>query len=150
MEKTLAALGDILLKALPTFFLVIFLYAYLRRMFFQPMDKMLAARREATEGARQRAEEAMRLAEQKTAQYESSLEAVRVELRREQQAERQRALQLQAARLRETRAQAEQRLAAARQSIAAEAAAARASIEARNAALAEQVIGAVLGKGAAA
>ena len=150
MEKTLSALGDILLKAIPTFFLVLLLYVYLRRMFFGPMGKLLAERREATEGARRRAAEILRQVEQKTGQYEAHLQAARAEIFREQERERGRSQETLEARLGEARRAAQAQAGAARAAIAVEAAAARQSIEAQSAVLADQVLRAVLGKGAAA
>jgi len=150
MEKTLSALGDILLKALPTFFLVICLYIYLRRQFFQPLAAVLEKRREATEGARQRAQEIFQKAEQKAAEYEAALDAARGEFYREQQAERERARQRQAARVIAARAEADVQLREVRGRLASDAAAARQSLAAQSEALAEQILRAVLEKGAAA
>jgi F-type H+-transporting ATPase subunit b len=48
MEATLHALSGILLRAVPTFLIVIFLHFYLKYMFFKPLDKVLQARYEAT------------------------------------------------------------------------------------------------------
>ena len=67
MESTLAALGGILLKALPTFFLFIFLHLYLRFVFFKPLEKVLKARYDATEGARKLAEASLAKAAEKAA-----------------------------------------------------------------------------------
>lgn len=150
MDKTLSALGDILLKALPTFFLVIFLYFYLRKIFFQPLGRILDARREATEGARRRAEEMFQKAEQKAAEYETALHAARREIYREQEAERQKALDSYAARVREARGQAENQLRQAREQIARDVTAAKGSLDAQSDALAEQIVRVVLGKGASA
>ena len=55
MESTLNALGGILLRALPTFFLVLLLHLYLKRVFFAPLNQILKQRYDATEGARQAA-----------------------------------------------------------------------------------------------
>ena len=41
MDATLLALGGILLKAVPTFLLVILLNFYLKAMFFKPLEKVL-------------------------------------------------------------------------------------------------------------
>ena len=150
MEKTLQALGEILLKALPTFFLVVFLYVYLRKVFFGPLAKVLAARREATEGARGRADAAFRQAEQKAAEYESAIARARAEIHQQQEAERQKAMAAHAGRIREAREQAETRLRQARESIAAEAGEARQSLGAQSEALSEQIVRAVLETGAAA
>lgn len=95
MEATLAALGQILLKAVPTFVLVLLLYAYLARMFFRPLEKVLKMRYEATEGARKLAEESLAKAAAKTEEYEAAMRVARGEvyhendqLRRQLQAER--------------------------------------------------------------
>ena len=73
----LSDVGAILLRAIPTFFLVIFLFFYLKGMFFGPLEKVLAERRAATEGARKQAKTAIELAEAKVAQYEAQLRAAR-------------------------------------------------------------------------
>ncbi len=54
MDAILNPLGGLLLRALPTFLLVLVLHFYLKRVFFAPLDKVLEARRQATEGARER------------------------------------------------------------------------------------------------
>src|ERR1041385_7130849 len=80
MEETLHALGGILLKAVPTFFLVILLYFFLKYAFFRPLERVLKSRYEATEGARQRAAETLALAEQKTLEYEEAMRAARAKI----------------------------------------------------------------------
>ena len=114
MDATLRALGEILLKAAPTFVLVLLLYVYLARVFFRPLEKVLKQRYEADQGARKLAEEAMAKAEAKTQQYEAAMRAARgqvyqelSELRRQLQAERSAAIEV-------ARKQAETQLAAAK------------------------------------
>jgi F-type H+-transporting ATPase subunit b len=85
MDETLRALGDILLKAVPTFLLVVFLHFYLKKMFFQPMEKMLHQRFEATEGARKLAEQALAKASARTAEYEKAIRAARSEIYQSQE-----------------------------------------------------------------
>jgi F-type H+-transporting ATPase subunit b len=80
MDQTLRALGDILLKAVPTFLLVVFLHFYLKKMFFQPMERVLRQRFEATEGARKLAEQALAKAAARTAEYEAAIRAARSEI----------------------------------------------------------------------
>ncbi len=150
MDRTLSALGEILLLALPTFVLVVVLWIYLHKMFFGPLGKILEERRQATEGARQRGEEAFQEAERKTAQYEAALQAARAEIHREQQAERQKALEAQADRIREAREQAGAQLREAREQIAVEVASAQQSLSAQASLLADQILQAVLGKGGVA
>jgi len=144
MDQTLSALGGILLQALPTFFLVLLLYAYLRKAFFRPLGEVLDQRRQATEGARKRAEELLQKAEAKTAEYEAALAAARAEIYRDRDAERQRALEAQAARVREAREQAGATLRQAREQIAQAAAAAKQSLAAQAEALSDQITRVVL------
>jgi len=80
MEDTLRALGQILLKAVPTFLLVVLLYLYMARMFFKPMERMLRQRFELTEGARKLAEQALARAAARTTEYEAAIRAARSEI----------------------------------------------------------------------
>jgi F-type H+-transporting ATPase subunit b len=85
MEKTLHDLCGLLLKALPTFFLVALLHYYLKYMFFRPLEKVLRQRYEATEGARQRAEESLAKADAKAAEYDAAIRAARAEIYQSQE-----------------------------------------------------------------
>jgi F-type H+-transporting ATPase subunit b len=80
MDATLRALGEILLNAVPTFLLVVLLHFYLKKIFFQPMEKVLRQRFEATEGARKLADEALARAAARTAEYEAAIRAARSEI----------------------------------------------------------------------
>ena len=142
--------GNILLLGLPTFFLVVLLYVYLRKVFFGPMEKVLHERSDLTEGARRRAEEALRTAEQKTAEYESALQAARVEIFREQEAERKKTADAHAARLKDARAQAAEQMRQARERISADVEAAKKSLASESDALADRIIHIVLERGASA
>ena len=150
MDKTLSALGDILLQALPTFFLVVFLYIYLRRMFFRPLGAVLDERRERTEGARRRAEETFQQAERKAAEYEAALQAARAEIYREQEAARTKTVEAHAARVKQARAEANAQLRAARERIALDVEAAQKSLQGQSDALADRIIRIVLEKGVSA
>src|SRR6185295_17939138 len=85
MDAMLQALGRILLGAVPTFLLVVLLHFYLKSMFFKPLEKVLHARYEATEGARKLADESLAQAAAKTAKYEAALQAAKAELYRGQE-----------------------------------------------------------------
>jgi F-type H+-transporting ATPase subunit b len=80
MEDTLRALGQILLKAVPTFLLVVLLYLYMAKMFFKPMERMLRRRFELTEGARKLAEQALARASARTTEYEAAIRAAKSEI----------------------------------------------------------------------
>jgi F-type H+-transporting ATPase subunit b len=85
MGETLHALGEILLKAIPTFLLVLFLHFYLKKIFFQPMEKVLHQRFEATEGARKSAGQSLAKAAARTAEYEAAIRALRAEIYQSQE-----------------------------------------------------------------
>ena len=76
----LHALGGILLRAVPTFLLVVLLHFYLKSMFFKPLKKVLDQRYAATEGARKLAETRLQEAAAKTAQYEAAVRAAKAEI----------------------------------------------------------------------
>jgi F-type H+-transporting ATPase subunit b len=80
MQLMFHQLGEILLKAVPTFFFVVLLHFYLKFIFFKPLEKVLGERYRATEGARKLARESLERANAKTAQYEASIRAARAEL----------------------------------------------------------------------
>ena len=80
MDATLLALGGILLKAVPTFLLVILLNFYLKAMFFKPLEKVLRERYQATEGARKLAAGSIARADARTAEYEAAMRAARAEV----------------------------------------------------------------------
>ena len=107
MEETLHALSGILLRAIPTFLLIIFLHFYLKYMFFKPLDKVLHARYEATEGARLRAAESLERAAARTAEYEAALRAARSEVYKTQEQLHRRMQEEQAAQVHAAREQAE-------------------------------------------
>jgi F-type H+-transporting ATPase subunit b len=80
MGDTLRALGEILLKAVPTFLLVVLLHFYLKKIFFQPMEKVLRKRFDVTEGARKLADQSLARASARTAEYEAAIRAARSEV----------------------------------------------------------------------
>ena len=107
MEATLRALGGILLRAVPTLLLVIFLHFYLKFVFFKPLEKVLHRRYEATEGARRLAEESMARAAAKAAEYEAAMRSARGEVYLEQERLHKKLQEQQAAALAAARKQGE-------------------------------------------
>ena len=118
MEATLQALGQILLKAIPTFLLVIFLHFYLKRVFFKPFRKMLQQRYEASEGARKVAEQSLQRAAAKAAEYEAALRKAKGEVYEAQGRMHQQLQDQQEAELRAARQQAEAAVSRARADLA--------------------------------
>ena len=149
MDATLRALGEILLKAVPTFFLVLLLYAYLTRVFFRPLEKVLRRRYEANEGARKLAEESQAKATAKMAEYEAAMRTARGEvyqelgkLRAQLQAERNAALEA-------ARKQAETQIAAAKTGLEREVAVLKQDLAAQSDLLATQITESILRRSAA-
>lgn len=144
MEQTLNALGGLLLKALPTFILVVALHFYLRAVFFRPLERALRQRHEATEGVRMLAETSLQKASDKAGQYEEALRAARAEIYREQEQMRREWQQEHATAVQQARANAEAVIQEARFRLAAEAEEARRMLDAESRALGAQIADAVL------
>jgi F0F1-type ATP synthase membrane subunit b/b' len=85
MESTLHDLGQLLLKAIPTVFLLLVVHFYLKRMFFGPMADVLAKRRAATEGLRESAEATRARAAEQLASIEAQLGKTREAIYQEQE-----------------------------------------------------------------
>jgi len=147
MDQMLSDVGAILLRAVPTFILVIFLFFYLKGMFFGPLEKVLADRRSRTDGARKQAKHSIEAAEMKVAQYESQLRAARTELFAKVEAERKQWADAQAAQIATARDKAHAQVKDARVQIAQDANAARATLATQAEELAAQITASVL-KGA--
>jgi|SRR5580700_522943 F-type H+-transporting ATPase subunit b len=150
MEATLHALSLILLKAIPTFLLLILLHFYLKYMFFKPLEKVLRARYEATQGAQQRAAESLQKAADRTAEYEAALRAARAEVYQSQEQLNRRLQEEHAAQIQVAREQADVALQEAREQLAGEILEAKAGLAAQSDALAGQIADVILNRGAAA
>ena len=150
MDSTFHALGEILLKGLPTFFLLIFLNQFLKSVFFKPLAATLAARYDATEGARKGADAAIAAAEQRVAEYEAAIRAARSEMYVEQEAANKLLRDEQSAALEKARHEAETFVLRAKAELSAEAESALASLAGHSEALADQIADSILIKGRAA
>jgi F-type H+-transporting ATPase subunit b len=149
MEQTVQALGGILVKAIPTVILLIFLHFYFKIMLFGPLQKVLKQRDELTEGARKAAQNSLAAAERKAAEYEAKLRDARAEVYKEQEEIRKRWLEDQAAQLAQARQRSEESVKKARLEINAEATAARQNLLETSAALGESIANTILAKKAA-
>ena len=139
MEQTLRDLGGLLLKAIPTICLLLVVHIYLRWMFFGPLRKILAKRREATEGARESAEVLLAKATSKAAAIEAELRKAREEIYQEQEEARRRWTTEQSASLEAARLQSRETIQQAKAELDAEAAAAKRELAATTDSLAEQI-----------
>ena len=144
MAETLNALGGLLIKALPTFLLLVLLHFYLKFIFFRPLEKVLRKRFELTEGARRSAEASLEAAARKTAEYEAALREARSQMYHEQEEARRRWREEQAAAIQDARGKAQTLVTRTRAELAEDAARARESLKAESEALAERITAAIL------
>jgi F-type H+-transporting ATPase subunit b len=149
MDKTLHDLGGIVLNALPTFFLVLILAFFVRFLYLKPLEKVLAERFRLTEGARKAAEESLKNADTKIAQYQEALNKARSEIDAEQAAFLQQVRAEQAALAQAARAESDAHVKEIKLSIAKEAEAARLHLESQAEALAGEIADAILSRRAA-
>ena len=91
-------------------FFLVFLTLYLKYVFFRPLERILDKRNEETEGARRLAEQAFAAADRKVSDFEKALQAARMDLHREQEAQRKRWLTDQTQAISAARAHAEMRI----------------------------------------
>jgi F0F1-type ATP synthase membrane subunit b/b' len=149
MDKIIHQLGELLLTALPTFILLIFLNYYLKFVFFKPLAKVLKQRYEATEGARKLAEESLQRAAAKTADYEATLRAARGEIYQAQELAYRELQDRVAAQIAETRAQSDAAIKLAKSELAQESEAAKAGLARDSETLANQIAESILRRRAA-
>jgi len=144
MDVILQQLGQLLLKAVPTFLLVILLNFYLKRMFFKPLEKVLHQRYEATEGARKAADDSLARASAKAAEYEAALRAARSEIYKDQEQLHKQLQEREAAQIAEARKAADTAVKAAKADLARDVDAAKGSLERESEILASQITESIL------
>jgi F-type H+-transporting ATPase subunit b len=149
MDVILRQLGQLLLKAVPTFVLVILLTIYLKRVFFKPLEKVLRQRYDATEGARKAADESLARAAAKASEYEAALRHARSEVYRQQEALHKQLQEREAEQIAEARRSADAQVKAAKADLAADVASAKASLARESEALANQIADSILRRSAA-
>ena len=149
MEATLQALGGILLKAVPTFLLVVLLHFYLKGVFFNPLRKVLRQRYEATEGARKLAAESLERAAAKTAQYEAAMRAARTEIYQAQEQAHKRLQEGESAELAAARRRVEAAVDEAKALLSIDVEAAKAGLARDSELLANQIAESILRRNAA-
>ena len=145
----LHALGGILLRAVPTFLLVIVLHFYLKSIFFKPLEKVLGQRYEATEGARKLAEQSLEQAAAKTAQYEAQLRTAKAQMYQAQEQLHKQLQEREAAAVAEARKKADGAVKLAKEQLAADVEGAKARLAADSETLANQIAETILRRNAA-
>jgi F-type H+-transporting ATPase subunit b len=146
MEQTLQDLSGILLKAIPTVFLLIILHFYLKGMLFRPLQKVLKQREELTAGARKAADESLAAAERKAQDYEAKFRDAKAVVYREQEETRRVWLEDQAKQIAAGQARSAEAMAAADRKLAEETAAAKQNLVETSAALADRIANTVLAR----
>jgi F-type H+-transporting ATPase subunit b len=120
MQSTVNNLLDLLITAVPTIIIFVFLTVYLNVMLFRPIGKILEERKKETEGVRELAQRAYDAAKQKASEYDRALEAARAAMHEELEAARQKWLKEQAAAIARARADMEEQIYNAKLDIAAQ------------------------------
>jgi F-type H+-transporting ATPase subunit b len=144
MAQIFSTLQDILVRAIPTFFLVIALHWYLKKVLVEPMERVLAERRKRTEGAVAASEAALADVSAKMVAYEQALYEARAGVYAEQEQNRRNLLADQAAAIEAAKKKMTAQVVAASAEIAAEAQTARALLAGESERLADQITAAVL------
>jgi F-type H+-transporting ATPase subunit b len=144
MEQALQTLREIIIRAIPTFVLFFFLYWFLRKVLFQPLEEVLRKRREATEGAVAAAEASLAQVDEQLAAYERALSDARTEIYKAQEQQRLALLAAQNQTLDEVRWVSAASVSQAKESLAAEVAAARDTLGAESDRLASQIAASIL------
>ncbi len=146
MDAILQALGGLLLKAVPTFVLVVLLTIYLKHVFFKPLERVLDERYRATEGARKLAEQSLERAAAKTVEYDVALRHARAEVYQAQEELHRRLAAERAEQVRQARLRAEEAVNKARAQLAADAETAKSSLAAEADSLAGNIADAILSR----
>jgi len=150
MDTTLRQAGLLLLDAIPTIVMLLLLYAIYQNLVRKPLERVLAQRRDRTEGALQSARANVASAETRTQEYEQKLREARLAIFKAQEGRRQQAQQLRTQALDEARAVAQEQIRQARAAIEQDIAQARAGMQVEAESLAGEIIRMILRPASAA
>jgi F-type H+-transporting ATPase subunit b len=144
MDQTLQQLGELLLGSVPTVILLAVLYALYTAVVHKPLQRVLAERRDKTEGAVDKSRADIAAAEARTTEYEQKLREARAAVFRAQEARRQAVLQARTNALNEARRKGQAQVQAAKQDIENDRAEAEKALPAAAGALAQEIVRRVL------
>ena len=130
MDSTLQDLVALLEKSIPTIVFFILLTLYLKKVFFQPMAKILEERRKQTEGVRELAQRAFEAADKKKSEFDRALDLARAEINQENEALRRKWAEEQAQIIARVRAKAGEQIEQAKREIAGEVETAKGQLDA--------------------
>src|SRR5689334_6502819 len=114
MDETFRQIGELLLGSVPTIIFFLLLYALYTILVHKPLLRVLAERRERTQGAIEKARADVVTAETRTAEYEQRLRDARLALFKAQEARRAKAAQARADAVAEARKRAQAQVEQAR------------------------------------
>ncbi len=144
MDETLKQIGGLLLGSTPTVICFLLLYGLYTVLVHQPLTRVLAERRNRTQGAIEKARADVQSAEARTAEYEQKLRAARLALFKAQEARRAKASQARAVAVAEARNRAQAQVDQARAEIEQDKIAAKLLLEGEAGRLATEIIRTIL------
>ena len=127
MDIVLRQVGELLVSSVPTILCLLVVWAGYRLIVHGKLKQVLQQRHELTEGAMQRAQQEIAVAEARTAEYEQKVSDARTRLYQAQQANRQRVLEQRNEALAEARRQTGETVKSARAALEKDVAAAKAA-----------------------
>ena len=144
MDAILRQIGELLINSIPTIISVLILWTAYTFLVHNKLRQVLGERHALTEGAMERAQQEIAVAEKRTAEYEQRVREARSKIFKTQQANRQRVMEERNAALAESRQRAGEMVKKARAVLEVETKAAKSSLEQQANVLADQVITTVL------
>jgi len=150
MDAILRQIGELLVNSIPTIISVLILWTAYTFLVHNKLRQVLQQRHALTEGAIERAQQEIAIAEKRTAEYEQRVREARSQIYKTQQANRQRVMDERNAALADSRKNAGEMVKQARAALEKDTLGAKAALEQQANVLADQVISTVLKPAAAA
>lgn len=144
MDETLRQIGELLLGAVPTVILFGLLYISYRVLLHKPLEAVLEERHRRTQGAMEKAQADIASADTRAAEYEQRLREARVAIYQAQESRRRKFQEAAAAALGESRSKADALVRQTRADLEKDVTAARAGLESESEKLAAAVIQSIL------
>ncbi len=139
MGEIASQLGQLLVQSIPTIVFVLFLVAFLNRLFFKPLSQTLDARAKATSGALADARQQAERADATFAEYEKAIQAARQEIYQHREEVRREALSKRDSRIQDERSRADSMVNEAQADLEKETALAKLELQAATDSLAVEV-----------
>ena len=150
MDAILRQIGELLVNSIPTIISVLILWTAYTFLVHNKLRQVLEQRHALTEGAIERAQQEIAIAEKRTAEYEQRVRDARSQIYKTQQVNRQRVMDERNTALADSRKNAGEMVKQARAALEKDTLGARAALEQQANVLADQVIATVLKPAAAA